>query len=279
MWVRGRRAESEVVDRSKLRLAVISTPRVGNMWLRRQLVALYGLEERSAHTPDEVDWESLPEACVLQLHWSCTREFERTLRRHGFQVLVLTRHPLDTLISILQFARHEPETARWLDGAKGDERSILEADPTSAAFRAYATSPRAQALLNLSGQWWERALVSIRYEELVAAPSVELQRVIDALGVTPALAPEEVGREITFGRLQAEAANRHFWQGKPQQWRELLPQAVANEIARPYAKLLRRFGYDVQADPELTAEEAAVRWHAKIGTHRAAALDPQASAA
>ena len=160
--VRGRSDEGEIVDRSALRLAVVSTPRVGNMWLRRQLVALYGLEERSSHTPDEVDWPALPSACVLQLHWARTRAFERTLRRNGFRVLVLTRHPLDTLISILHFARHEPETARWLDGAEGDEHSILDADPTSPAFRAYATGRRAHALINLSSRWWDRSLVSIR---------------------------------------------------------------------------------------------------------------------
>ena len=62
-----------------LRLAIVSTPRAGNMWLRRQLVALFDLEERSVHTPDEVDWDALPAACALQLHWPRTRAFARTL--------------------------------------------------------------------------------------------------------------------------------------------------------------------------------------------------------
>lgn len=249
------------------------------MWLRRQLVALYGLEERSAHTPDEVNWDALPRACVLQLHWSRTRDLERTLKRYGFLVLVLTRHPLDTLISILHFARHEPETARWLDGANGNEHSILDAEPTSSVFRAYATGPRAQALLDVSGQWWEQALVSIRYEELVDAPSIELERVIDAVGISPTLAPDAVGRKVTFGALQAEAANRHFWQGKPYQWRELLPAAVAKEIAHTHAELLLRFGYDVRPDPWLTHAAAAANWHGKIDAHTVTSLDAQASVA
>ena len=146
-----------------MRLAVVSTPRVGNMWLRRQLVALYGLEERSAHTPDEVEWDTLPEACALQLHWPRTRAFVRTLERHGFRVIVVCRHPLDVLISILHFAGHEPETARWLDGAHGDEQTIIGADPSSPAFRAYAGGKRARALIDVSPQWWKHALVSLRY--------------------------------------------------------------------------------------------------------------------
>lgn len=254
-----------------VRLAVISTPRAGNMWLRRQLVALFDLEERSAHTPGEVDWLSLPEACVLQLHWPRTRGLVRTLRRHGFQVLVVSRHPLDVLLSILHFARHEPETARWLDGAHGDERSLLDADPTSPAFRAYAASRRASALLAVSPQWWEHALVSIRYEDLVAGPAQELARIVDAVGVAPALPPDGVSGAVTFSALRAEAANRHFWQGRPNHWRELLPADIATEVAHPHARVLSRFGYDLEPDPGLSWEEAASRWRTKLGAGTEAA--------
>jgi hypothetical protein len=258
---------------------VVSTPRVGNMWLRRQLVALFGLEERSAHTPDEVGWESLPDACVLQLHWPRTREFVRTLDRHGFRVLVIARHPLDVLISILHFAVHEPETNRWLDGAFGGEHSILGAEPSSPAFRAYATSRRARALIDVSSQWWEHGLMSIRYEDLVAEPAVELRRIVHAVGVTPALPPEAVAGAVTFGSLRQEAVNRHFWQGTPNHWRELLPPPVAAEIARPYTRVLRRLGYDVQPDSRLSYERAAARWQAKLADRGTDPPESQASVA
>ena len=239
------------------------------MWLRRQLVALFGLEEHSAHTPDEVDWEMLPEACALQLHWPHTRGFVRTLKQHGFRVLVVGRHPLDVLLSILHFAGHEPETARWLDGALGDERSIIGAAPSSDAFLAYSASRRAQALINVSPQWWEHALVSIRYEDLVADPTHELERIVEAVGAAAVLSPQRVTGTVTFGSLQTEASNRHFWQGKPNHWRELLPPDVATELARPHARVIRRLGYDVQPDPYLGPEEAFKRWHAKVGARPA----------
>jgi hypothetical protein len=234
------------------------------MWLRRQLVALYNLEERSAHTPDEIDWERLPEACALQLHWPRTRSFVRTLERHGFHVIVVCRHPLDVLISILHFAGREPETARWLDGAHGDEQTIIGADPLSPEFREYSAGKRARALIDVSPQWWKHALVSLRYEDLVAAPGDSLGRVVAALGVEPVVPPESVADQVTFASLQAEAANQHFWQGKPNHWHELLPAAVATELARPHARVIRKLGYEVRPDPRLSHEEAADRWRSKL---------------
>jgi hypothetical protein len=234
------------------------------MWLRRQLVALFDLEERSAHTPGEVGWETLPESCVLQLHWPRTRPFIRKLEKHGFRVVVLGRHPLDVLISILHFSSHEPETARWLDGAHGDERSIIGVDPPSHAFWRYATGRRASALIDVSAQWWKHALVAIRYEDLVAAPERELQRIVDAVGVTPVRSPEAVTEAVTFRALRCEAPNQHFWQGRPNQWRELLPELVATEIAVAHARVIHTLGYDVEPDPSLSHDEAVDRWRAKV---------------
>ena len=76
------------------------------------------------------------------------------LQRHGFRVLVLSRHPLDVLISILHFVRKDRETNNWLGGEGGDERSIFGASPCSPQFLAYATSERAKALLSVSREWW-----------------------------------------------------------------------------------------------------------------------------
>ncbi|HZQ17062.1 MAG TPA: hypothetical protein VFA82_09840 [Gaiellaceae bacterium] len=251
-----------------LRIAVVSAPRSGNMWLRRLLVVLFRLEERSAHTPDEVEWEALPERCVLQLHWPRTRAFAKQLDRTGFRVVVLARHPLDILLSILQFAPHEPETARWLDGVHGDERAILGLDPLSDAFRVYAAGPRARALLDVTPDWWRRSAAALRYEDLVGDAPAELARIAAALEAEPAATPEEAAAAVTFGGLAAEARNAHFWQGRPGHWRELLPADVAVELAAPYRKLVKRFGYAVDPDPALTHEEARLRWLAKIAETR-----------
>jgi hypothetical protein len=230
------------------------------MWLRRLLVALYGLEERSAHTPGEVAWADLPERCALQIHWLPERSFRRRLRASGFRTVVLVRHPLDALLSILHFAGHEPETARWLDAEGGDEAAIIGAQPTSEAFLAYATGPRARALLSVSPAWWRRAAFVTRYEDLVASPERELARLAAALGVPTLVSPGEAVEQVTFARLALEASNTHFWQGRAGHWRELLPADEARTIARVHEKLLRRFDYAVEPDPELTPEIARARW-------------------
>jgi hypothetical protein len=227
------------------------------MWLRRLLVALYGLEERSAFTPDELDWEALPQRCVLQFHWHRTPEFLALLDRYDCAVVVLARHPLDVLVSILHFAQHEPATDRWLDGEAGSEAVLRGADPTSRAFVEYAKSPRARALLSVTPEWWERANARVGYESLVGDPAAELGRIAAALGTPTVASPAEAIESVRFERLQQEAPNHHFWQGRVGLWQELVPTAVALEIAEAYPGM-RRFGYTVGVDDPT----AAGRWRA-----------------
>ncbi len=227
------------------------------MWLRRLFVAACGLEERSAHTPDEVDWEALPDRCALQLHWRCTPEFRKTLKRYGFSVAVLARHPLDVLVSILHFAPHEPQTARWLDGEGGDETSLLGADPASPAFLAYATGPRAKALLAVTPEWWPHADARAKYESLVDDATGELGRIVAALGESPLVTPARAVEVVSFGRLREEATNEHFWKGRAGLWTELVPTRYALDIASAHPEMLR-LGYSVGVD----APTARARWNA-----------------
>jgi len=226
------------------------------MWVRRLLRSLFALEELSVHDAADLEWQTLPERVVVQLHANRTPELEDLLERHGFRVAVLARHPLDVLISILHFARHEPQTANWLDGAFGDERSILHATPTSRAFVRYATSRRARALLAITPQWWDRADARIRYEHLVADTRRELEMVAEALDETPAKPYEQVLEEVTFGALQQEAENVHFWRGSAGGWNELLTIPVARKLVDAHADVLAKLGY-LDFPDERTARE---RW-------------------
>ncbi|MGE3821025.1 MAG: hypothetical protein AB7I30_16555, partial [Isosphaeraceae bacterium] len=158
----------------RLRMIVVSTPRSGNSWLRRMLATLYDLSpergtELWAHDFEGFAWGSLPDRCVMQLHWPPDDSFRRRLEADGVRVVMVCRHPLDVLISILQLARFTPETGMWLLGEGGTESGIQGVRPRSEAFLRYATGPRASALLHLSGAWRQvPGTITVRYEELVA---------------------------------------------------------------------------------------------------------------
>jgi hypothetical protein len=233
------------------------------MWTRRLLRRYFALEERSAHAVGDVDWDALPERCVLQLHVDRTPEVETLVARHGFRTLVLGRHPLDVLVSILHFARHEPETARWLEGRGGDESAIVEADPTSKAFVQYATGQRAAALLSVTPQWWQAADVRTRYEDLVASPQFLLPRIAAVLGATPAATVEETLAEESFHALQREATNVHFWRGRAHGWQELLTPRVALRIADTHRAVFERLGY-VPPQPPVSRRAVRARWRREL---------------
>ena len=139
--------------------------------------------------------------CLLQLHWGRVEPFTSLLDQYRFRVVVLSRHPLDVLISILHFAPHEPMTARWLEGEGGNEVPIFDALPCSEAFMEYARGLRAAALLSVSHEW-RRAMGChcLRYEDLVRDPAGELRRLGEALG-HPA-APEAIAGAIAANSLE-----------------------------------------------------------------------------
>jgi hypothetical protein len=226
------------------------------------LSSLYKLPGLAAHNPADLDWPRLPERCALQIHWLPTPSFLRQLEVEGFLTVVLSRHPLDVLLSILHFAPYEPETSRWLEGHSGNEQGIYGAMPCSAAFQAYATSPRAAALLSVSRDWWRRPeCKTVGYENLVENPHRELQRLGAELGLEPttpimdALADNSM-RNL---RVQTQCAH-HFWQGQPGLWRHLLTAGPARQIFRAHEQTVAILGYTFDPDESLTSLQADANW-------------------
>lgn len=249
-------------DGPGLRVALIATPRSGNTWLRELLAPLLGLEPLTAHTPDDVPWSALPGRCVLQLHWPYDRDVVERLADARFQVVVLARHPLDVLISILNFARRAEETGSWLAGEEGDEEAIRGAGPLDQRFLEYATGPRAAALLGVTPSWWPSEAVQVRYEDLVADPEAQLRHIAGRLGEEPRRSVDEVVRGATVVALRTRhlARHFHFWQASPGLWRSLLPADIAQTIADAHPETFRTLGYACDPDPQLSAHQADVRW-------------------
>lgn len=242
------------------RLFIVGTPRSGNTWLRYLLSELYDLKQFAVHTPDELDWDGLPDNCVVQLHWHNSPNFRSRLNRYNFRAVVIARHPLDLLISILHFAPNEAATARWLAGECGDERSIYHRSPVSSEFISYAVSSRAGILLSISRAWWgEPGAILVRYEDLVQDPVDSLVKITERIG--PVSRPvSEVVESLTLENLKRSSQNQHYWKGQPGLWKALLPLEFAITIAKTHEGSFSTFGYHFDPDPLLTADEAERRW-------------------
>jgi hypothetical protein len=252
-----------------LRIAVVSTPRAGNTWVRHLLAAAYQLPQLARHAMADADWPALPPEVVLQLHWRRTPDFGAKLDEYGFRVVTVARHPLDVLISILHFCVYESESEHWLLGAGGSESDIYGAMPRSRAFIEYAKGPRAAELLAVTPDWWgQPGVVGVRYEELVRDTQGELRRMTESVGQVRCASLSDAVEACALGRLRRVATNNHFWQGRPDLWRHLLTAAEAGEIA----SALPPHDYPIDPDPTLDALTADRNWVRLVGEETKQAL-------
>ena len=248
-----------------LRICLLSTPRSGNNWLRLLFRQLLDIPAVSVHSPVHINWEDLPQKVLIGLHWHPTSAFVEQLEAFGFHVVVLVRHPLDVLISILHFAFHYSagdETQRWLEGEDGNERPIFAAMPRSTAFLDYATSRRVEALLAVGQEWWRYpGCHQVRYENLLRRPEETLNQLVGQLGARLSKPIPEALAATTIDRLRKMTGVKgHFWQGKEGLWRSLLPAAEATRIAEAHAAVFADLGYVCDPDPGLDGAQADANW-------------------
>jgi hypothetical protein len=250
-----------------MRIAIISTPRSGNTWVRHLLKELYGLEQFSAHNPSEFDWPNLPFDCVLQIHWHRTPELVDHLAKHGFRVLIMARHPLDVLISILQFSLRDASTCRWLEGEAGNEQLIYGATPSSPSYLDYCVGKRAAALLSISPEWWSSpGVIRVEYEQMVRAPQAELARISQELGEAPRIPIADALQATTIPSLRSKTnVSHHFWQGQSGLWKRMLAPCAAWQIAGAQPQAFATFGYRCDPDVTLTPIQADANWISLVG--------------
>lgn len=254
------------MDPARLRIAVISTPRAGNTWVRHLLGTAYQIPHFARHSMSDADWAALPPEVVLQIHWRRTPDFVAKLNEHGFRVVTVARDPLDVLISILHFCIYESESEQWLLGAGGSEAEIYSAMPRSRAFVEYAKGPRAAELLAVTPDWWGQSdVVGLRYEDCVRDADAELVRLEAAFGPVRAPSRQAVIEACSLGQLRQGAINNHFWKGSPGLWRHLLSASDAQEIATVMPDAFDRFDYTSEPDSHLSDLEADRNWVRLVG--------------
>jgi hypothetical protein len=248
-----------------LRIAVVSTPRAGNTWLRHLLATAYQIPHLARHAMTDADWTGLPAEVVLQIHWRREPAFQAKLAEQGFGVVTVARHPLDVLISILHFCIYESESEHWLLGAGGTEADVYAAMPRSRAFVEYAAGPRAAELLAVTPDWCLPGIQVVRYEDLVRDAERRLERLVPAFGPIRSESLAAAVEACSLARLRRQATNNHFWQGQPGLWRHLLPAAEAREIAAAHAGVFAALEYVCDPDPALDARTADRNWVRLVG--------------
>ncbi|MGH8783404.1 hypothetical protein [Paraburkholderia sp.] len=244
-----------------MRIAVVSSPRSGNTWVRSVLANSLDLTEIAIHNYLDAP-RSLPDRCALQIHWYREPNFQQYLNENQFQTLVVGRHPLDILLSVLHFIRHEPATNQWLMGNAEIPTDLSGQGPTSDAFMEYALSWGAENLLSISYQWWcDRNSLRVKYEDLVASPGKEFSKVVETL--CSGLSADKIDvaiKNFDFGYFHS-MPNRHGWQGRPGLWRSLIPGRMARAIYARHRRLFDTLGYNVPYT--LTSyRQAADNWKA-----------------
>jgi hypothetical protein len=254
--------KTEAVTWKIMRLLLVSTPRSGNTWFRQLLCGALDLRVFAVHRPCDLNWAELPPRCIVQMHWRVKRDVWKISRDFGFQPIVIGRHPLDVLISILHFCNFELETNNWLDGEGGDETLIRGKDPTDPAFAAYATGRRATALLSVSPAWIEQKLPHVRFEDLVAQTEPTLRKFLRHLAAEPVRPLPDIINENTLQKSRCSSKNHHFWQGSPGLWSRLIGRDLANQIYDVHADAFTSLAYEVDEACSVLPEESRRFWNA-----------------
>jgi hypothetical protein len=250
-------------DQMGLRLAILSTPRSGNTWVRGLLAALYDLEQISGHLPDEIDWENLPRRCVIQIHWYPWPKFRARLERLRIRPVALARHPLDVLLSWLNYAYYVHLEGYCQGGGVCKECAIVGAPPRSETFLDYAGGEPGRLLLCYTPAWWDRpGVLRARYEELVAEPDATLGRLVGQIDEPTRKSIAEVIESTSIRRLKPshEVWHYHYWQGQPGLWRAMLPPAEARAIAAANPEPFETLGYACDPDEALDGAQADLNW-------------------
>jgi hypothetical protein len=224
---------------------IASSPRSGSTLLQQLLLAAGQQQVVMAHDVGDIDLGQVANRALLQLHPLPTPAVLGVVAELGAEVVTVGRHPLDVLLSILHFCRHEPQVGYWLDGEGFDDLpGLATAAPASATFLAWATGPGAGRLLSVSAEWWRQPDVwRVSYEALVGDPENVVASLVEDL---------RLGQQLPSGeattlrqQLLSGLPNHHRWRGRPGGWRSLLPAEVARPVYEAHRDVFDTLGYDI----------------------------------
>lgn len=245
----------------KKRIAIISTPRSGNTWLRRLLSDIYSLEEIGEHKFNDF-YIPKKDNLIIQIHWPYNKRILEVLKKNNFKILSLSRHPLDILISILRFSRFSLGFNRWLGGLK-DINKITFLNPYDKEFVDYALGDEINQLFEVSGSWWQQDdVIKVSYEDLNNDPVKVLKDIIKKLDYPDRIPQKKLESVVSQNSLIkfSKMITRHGWKGMNNNWQNFFLKNDAKKIFNKYKKLSQNDHYEFEDNYKLTHKNAAKNW-------------------
>ncbi len=202
----------------------------------------------SAYFPGDVPWEQLPQDVSLSMHWHRTLPFEGFLRQYGFRIMVMARHPLDVLLSILSYAQRDEEgTRKWLYSECGDERTLVGA-PDQRRLRALRARARARRRCSTSAWPGRRAPRSTSTTSGWCRPRTRNSGACARRWGWSSGSMSTRSWGSTRPTRCARPLQNHYWQGAPGLWKRLIvPSGRRDPRAAPAA--FETFGYACDPTP------------------------------
>ncbi len=182
---------------------------------------------------------TIPAGTVLRTHCLATA-FKRS---KSARAIYMIRDPRDVAVSYARYSRCTNDLAIAVMGVSvacgpNTERNVAEPMGSwSSHVRSWAGTPR------------------FRYEDLVADPAGQIQRIADALGIpcSPDQASEAAAetdlaslrlQEASCGFVESHPDGGEFFRlGKPGEWRTALTEAQAAQIERDHGEVMKEEGY------------------------------------
>lgn len=248
-------------------VAILSTPKTGNLWIRYCLergLHLYGrdVENERELTPllDAYTSEAPKRPFIFHAHLEYTRQRAHALAATGAQIVTLLRHPIDTLLSLRRHHRRLG-TRVWPD-------ELLCSDSTTEEF----VRDIFPALLAISASWARNGAAIVRYEDMLSSPKETLQRLLDRCSP----AQNNSGTVAFMSRIasinlvresSSPADQNHFAVGRSDQWRWDDNRDILEMFRRSPALMqtIEEWGYSADVASLLDAHDTST--HVNLDDH------------
>lgn len=276
-----------------------SYPKSGNTWLRALLTAVRhpwaaGLDinalDGHASLLDADEFED-----ITGLNWCELDDDEREACLADVIAALAAASPQLSLRKTHEMYRFDPAGRPLFDRSSGARAIYLVRDPRDVAVSfaahlgqslhdAIATMANSSATIGrmagvrqeLLGSWSENVmswqnqvhipLLTIRYEDMLAAPSVELRRALDFMEIEASC--EALDRAVQLASFETlsrqerttrfverqQEASAFFRKGQAGEWRETLSQAQVKHIEERHAHAMDRLGYQPTAGSRFVSE-------------------------